>query len=80
VAGAFHAVFLPRRPVLHGGHALFVEKKIIRSSWERLAEKCKERKLGDPLDERRAGAAGFRRADEKDPGYASWARSRGRRC
>jgi aldehyde dehydrogenase (NAD+) len=51
VAGAFHAIYFHGGQCCTAGSRLFVEKKIHQEFVERLAEKCKERKLGDPLDE-----------------------------
>src|SRR5438067_2839499 len=50
VAGAFHAIFFHGGQCCTAGSRLFVEKKIHQEFVERLAEKAKERKLGDPLD------------------------------
>src|SRR5439155_17675691 len=51
VAGAFHAIYFHGGQCCTAGSRLFVEKKIHQEFVERLAEKSKERKLGDPLDE-----------------------------
>jgi aldehyde dehydrogenase (NAD+) len=51
VAGAFHAVYFHGGQCCTAGTRLFVEKKIHQEFVERLAERCKERRLGDPLDE-----------------------------
>lgn len=50
VAGAFHAIYFNGGQCCTAGSRLFVEKKIHSEFVERLAEKAKERKVGDPLD------------------------------
>jgi aldehyde dehydrogenase (NAD+) len=50
VAGAFHAIYFHGGQCCTAGSRLFVEQKIHQEFVERLAEKSKERKLGDPLD------------------------------
>src|SRR5262249_39244582 len=50
VAGAFHAIYFHGGQCCTAGSRLFVEQKIHQDFVERLAEKSKERKLGDPLD------------------------------
>ena len=50
VAGAFHAIYFHGGQCCTAGSRLFVEEKIHQEFVERLAEKAKERKLGDPLD------------------------------
>jgi aldehyde dehydrogenase (NAD+) len=50
VAGAFHAIYFHGGQCCTAGSRLFVEKKIHQEFVERLAEKSKERRLGDPLD------------------------------
>jgi aldehyde dehydrogenase (NAD+) len=50
VAGAFHAIYFHGGQCCTAGSRLFVEDKIRQEFVERLAEKAKERKLGDPLD------------------------------
>ncbi len=50
VAGAFHAIYFHGGQCCTAGSRLFVEKKIHQEFVERLGEKAKERKLGDPLD------------------------------
>jgi len=50
VAGSFHAIYFHGGQCCTAGSRLFVEKKIHQDFVERLAEKSKERKLGDPLD------------------------------
>ncbi len=50
VAGAFHAIYFHCGQCCTAGSRLFVEKKIHQEFVERLAEKSKERKIGDPLD------------------------------
>ncbi len=52
VAGAFHAIYFHGGQCCTAGSRLFVESKIHQEFVERLAEKCKERRLGDPLDEK----------------------------
>src|SRR5215212_5330363 len=51
VAGAFHAVYFHGGQCCTAGTRLFVEGKIHQEFVERLAEKTKERRLGDPLEE-----------------------------
>src|SRR5947199_783511 len=50
VAGAFHAIYFHGGQCCTAGSRLFVEEKIHQEFGERLAEKSKERKIGDPLD------------------------------
>ena len=50
VAGAFHAIYFHGGQCCTAGSRLFVEEKIHRDFVDRLAEKAKQRKLGDPLD------------------------------
>jgi aldehyde dehydrogenase (NAD+) len=50
VAGAFHAIFFHGGQCCTAGSRLFVEDKVRQEFVERLAERSKERKLGDPLD------------------------------
>jgi aldehyde dehydrogenase (NAD+) len=50
VAGAFHAIYFHGGQCCTAGSRLFVEEKIRQEFVERLAEKSKERKIGDPLD------------------------------
>jgi len=50
VAGAFHAIYFHGGQCCTAGSRLFVEEKIRQEFVERLAEKAKQRKLGDPLD------------------------------
>jgi aldehyde dehydrogenase (NAD+) len=50
VAGAFHAIYFHGGQCCTAGSRLFVEEKIHKEFVERLAEKAKKRKLGDPLD------------------------------
>jgi len=50
VAGAFHAIYFHGGQCCTAGSRLFVEKKIHQEFVERLAEKAKTRKIGDPLD------------------------------
>jgi aldehyde dehydrogenase (NAD+) len=51
VAGAFHAIYFHGGQCCTAGSRLFVEGKVHQEFVERLAERSKERKLGDPLDE-----------------------------
>jgi aldehyde dehydrogenase (NAD+) len=51
VAGAFHAIYFHGGQCCTAGSRLFVEEKVHQEFVERLAEKSKERKIGDPLDE-----------------------------
>ena len=50
VAGSFHAIYFHGGQCCTAGSRLFVEKKIHQEFVERLAEKSKERKIGDPMD------------------------------
>src|SRR5215213_11190931 len=50
VAGAFHAIYFHGGQCCTAGSRLFVEKKIHQEFVERLAEKAKQRRVGDPLD------------------------------
>ena len=50
VAGAFHAIYFHGGQCCTAGSRLFVEDRIHREFVERLAEKAKTRKVGDPLD------------------------------
>jgi len=50
VQGAFHAIYFHGGQCCTAGSRLFVEQKIHQEFVERLAEKSKERKIGDPLD------------------------------
>jgi aldehyde dehydrogenase (NAD+) len=50
VAGAFHAIYFHGGQCCTAGSRLFVQDKVRQEFVERLAEKAKERKLGDPLD------------------------------
>jgi len=50
VEGAFHAIYFHGGQCCTAGSRLFVEDKIRQDFVERLAEKAKERKIGDPLD------------------------------
>jgi aldehyde dehydrogenase (NAD+) len=52
VEGAFHAIYFHGGQCCTAGSRLFVESKIREEFVERLAEKAKERKVGDPLDPR----------------------------
>jgi aldehyde dehydrogenase (NAD+) len=52
VEGAFHAIYFHTGQCCTAGSRLFVEQKIHQEFVERLAERAKERKLGDPLDEK----------------------------
>jgi aldehyde dehydrogenase (NAD+) len=49
VQGAFHAIYFHGGQCCTAGSRLFVEKRIHQEFVERLAEKAKERKIGDPL-------------------------------
>ncbi len=49
VAGAFHAIYFHGGQCCTAGSRLFVEEKIRQEFVERLAERSKQRKLGDPL-------------------------------
>jgi len=50
VAGAFHAIYFHGGQCCTAGSRLFVEEKLHREFVQRLAEKARKRKLGDPLD------------------------------
>ena len=50
VEGAFHAIYFHGGQCCTAGSRLFVENKIHNEFVERLAEKAKGRKVGDPLD------------------------------
>jgi aldehyde dehydrogenase (NAD+) len=50
VEGAFHAIYFHGGQCCTAGSRLFVERKIHDEFVERLAEKAKGRKIGDPLD------------------------------
>jgi aldehyde dehydrogenase (NAD+) len=50
VAGAFHAIYFHCGQCCTAGSRLFVEEKIRQEFVERLAEKAKGRKIGDPLE------------------------------
>jgi aldehyde dehydrogenase (NAD+) len=50
VQGAFHAIYFHGGQCCTAGSRLFVESKIHNEFVERLAEKAKGRKVGDPLD------------------------------
>jgi aldehyde dehydrogenase (NAD+) len=50
VAGAFHAIYFHGGQCCTAGSRLFVEKKIKNEFVERLADKAKRRRLGDPMD------------------------------
>jgi aldehyde dehydrogenase (NAD+) len=50
VAGAFHAIYFHCGQCCTAGSRLFVEDKIHQEFVERLAERAKQRKVGDPLD------------------------------
>jgi aldehyde dehydrogenase (NAD+) len=50
VEGAFHAIYFHGGQCCTAGSRLFVEDKIHKEFVQRLAEKAKQRKLGDPLD------------------------------
>jgi aldehyde dehydrogenase (NAD+) len=50
VAGAFHAIYFHGGQCCTAGSRLFLEESIRQPFLERLAEKAKKRKIGDPLD------------------------------
>ena len=50
VAGAFHAIYFHGGQCCTAGSRLFVEEKIHGEFVRRLADKAKQRRLGDPLD------------------------------
>jgi aldehyde dehydrogenase (NAD+) len=50
VEGAFHAIYFHCGQCCTAGSRLFVEEKIRQEFVERLAERAKQRKVGDPLD------------------------------
>jgi aldehyde dehydrogenase (NAD+) len=50
VAGAFHAIYFHGGQCCTAGSRLFVEEKIHKEFVERLADKAKKRRVGDPLD------------------------------
>ncbi len=50
VAGAFHAIYFHCGQCCTAGSRLFVEEKIHREFVDRLAQRAKNRKIGDPLD------------------------------
>jgi aldehyde dehydrogenase (NAD+) len=50
VQGAFHAIYFHGGQCCTAGSRLFVDEKIHQEFVERLAEKAKQRKIGDPLD------------------------------
>ncbi len=50
VAGAFHAIYFHGGQCCTAGSRLFVEKSIKDEFVERLAEKVRRRRIGDPLD------------------------------
>ncbi len=52
VAGAFHAIYFHGGQCCTAGSRLFVEDAIHQEFVERLAEKAKQRRVGDPLDAR----------------------------
>jgi aldehyde dehydrogenase (NAD+) len=51
VAGAFHAIYFHGGQCCTAGSRLFVEEKVHREFVDRLAEKAKQRRIGDPLDQ-----------------------------
>jgi aldehyde dehydrogenase (NAD+) len=51
VQGAFHAIYFHGGQCCTAGSRLFVEEKIHKDFVQRLADKAKQKKLGDPLDE-----------------------------
>lgn len=50
VIGAFHAIYFHCGQCCTAGSRLFVEEKIHQEFVERLAERARKRKIGDPLD------------------------------
>jgi aldehyde dehydrogenase (NAD+) len=50
VTGAFHAVYYHAGQSCDAGSRLFIDKRIHREFVERLVQRAKQRKLGDPLD------------------------------
>jgi aldehyde dehydrogenase (NAD+) len=50
VAGAFHAIYFHGGQCCTAGSRLFVEDKVRKEFVSRLADKAKDRKIGDPLD------------------------------
>jgi aldehyde dehydrogenase (NAD+) len=50
VEGAFHAIFFHGGQCCTAGSRLFVEERIQKDFTQRLAERAKQRKIGDPLD------------------------------
>ncbi len=51
VAGAFHAIYFHGGQCCTAGSRLFVEEKVHREFVSLLAEKAKQRRIGDPLDQ-----------------------------
>jgi aldehyde dehydrogenase (NAD+) len=51
VQGAFHAIYFHCGQCCTAGSRLFVEEKVHKEFVDKLAERAKKRKLGDPLDE-----------------------------
>src|SRR5436190_2818736 len=51
VEGAFHAIYFHCGQCCTAGSRLFVERNIQKEFVQRLAERAKKRKVGDPLDE-----------------------------
>jgi aldehyde dehydrogenase (NAD+) len=52
VEGAFHAIYFHCGQCCTAGSRIFVEKKVQSEFVDRLAERAKQRRLGDPLDEK----------------------------
>src|SRR5262245_42679137 len=50
VAGAFHAIYFHAGQCCTAGSRLFVEERIHKEFVDRLADRAKKRKVGDPLD------------------------------
>jgi aldehyde dehydrogenase (NAD+) len=50
VAGAFHAIYFHGGQCCTAGSRLFVEERVHKEFVERLAEKAKKRRVGDPLN------------------------------
>jgi aldehyde dehydrogenase (NAD+) len=51
VQGAFHAIYMHGGQCCTAGSRLFIEDKIHKEFVDRLADKAKKRKVGDPLDQ-----------------------------
>jgi aldehyde dehydrogenase (NAD+) len=80
VAGSFHAIYFHGGQCCTAGSRLFVEKKIHQEFVERLAEKSKERKMGDPLDPKtEQGPQVSQEQMDKILGYVELGQKRARR-